>query len=158
MAACCVAFAQADLTTREAAERRQPDFTPSHLGRTVRVRGRVCTRPVHILELYIQVGIEQHSYGLVLETPRSDARMDTLAPGDDVEASGTIRMRGGLPVLAVSDMRVLGRSSPPAPVPLSIDRRTPGVPQPWAPGCDGGPHRRNRGEHRRRLYADRRHR
>jgi GAF domain-containing protein/CheY-like chemotaxis protein len=120
MAACCVAFAQADLTTREAAERRQPDFTPSHLGRTVRVRGRVCTRPVHILELYIQVGIEQHSYGLVLETPRSDARMDTLAPGDDVEASGTIRMRGGLPVLAVSDMRVLGRSSPPAPVPLSI--------------------------------------
>ena len=120
LAACCVAFAQVDLTTREAAERRQPDFSPKHLGQRVRVRGRVCTRPVHILELYIQTAIEQDSYGLILETPHSDPRIDTLVPGDDVEAWGSISVRGGLPVLAVDELRVLGRSAPPGPVPLSV--------------------------------------
>ena len=120
LAACCVAFAQVDLTTREAGERRQSDFSPKHLGQTVRVRGRVCTGPVHILELYTQIGIEQDSYGLVLEMPQSDARIDALAPGDDVEASGTIAMRGGLPVVAANDLRVLGHSTPPAAVPLSV--------------------------------------
>lgn len=120
LAACCVAFAQVDMTTREAAERRPPDFSPKHLGQAARVRGRVCSRPVRVPDVRIQIGIEHDGYGLILEAPHSEARLDLLVPGDDVEASGHIAARGGLPVLAVEKLRVLGRSAPPPPVALSV--------------------------------------
>lgn len=119
LAACCAAFGQTNLSTREAAARRKPDFAPTRLGQYVRVEGVVSGPPIAIAGFY-QVAIEQDGYGLVLETPRSDSRLSKLEPGVEIEAVGHIAVRGGLPVLAVEELCMLGRTTPPEPVPLSI--------------------------------------
>lgn len=107
------------LSLRDAAIRRDGDFAPARMGKPATLRGRVASVAVRILAQYEHVGIEQDGYGFILEAP--DARLRSLKPGDDVEASGELAARGGLAVLQVSEVRVLGRGSPPAPAPVSVE-------------------------------------
>ena len=132
----------------------QAGFRPRTLGQNVNVRGRVCTRPVHILEQYVHLGIERDGYGLMLEIPECDPRLDRLTQGDDIEASGRIAARGGLPVLVVEEVRVLGHGKAP-PAAAARHRGAAGIPPSRAAGRHQRPHRGSRREHRRLLHPDR---
>ncbi len=105
--------AQPLLTLREAGERKGPDFEPAHEGEWVRVAG-VVQAPAFEVVTSTQLAIRDDAgYGFVLEGRRHG--FDGLLPGDWVEAGGTVSRRGGLPVLVASDVRVLKKSTVPAP-------------------------------------------
>jgi len=107
----CAAFARTPLTLEEAGSRRAPDFTPIHAGESVTVKGVVSNRAVSFIE-YAHLPIEDGRYGLVLEG--SGETLARLAPGDEVEVTGVISTRGGLPVLSTKDIRVISKQ----PVPV----------------------------------------
>jgi signal transduction histidine kinase/CheY-like chemotaxis protein len=105
------------VTLEEASARRPGDFSPALAGGSVRVRGRISAGPVNFQE-YAHLAIQDSSHGLVVEAPVS--RFEGLAPGEEIEVAGEIALRGGMPVLRPSSLRVIGRSSPPLP-----QKRTP---------------------------------
>ena len=110
--------ADATLSLEEAAARKPPDFSPLYEGRGVVVSGQVSTRPIHIPS-YVQLAIQEHGHGLILET--TGTMFDRLSPGDWVEVHGRIVQRWGLPVVSVSRIATVSTGAPP----LSV-RLTPG--------------------------------
>jgi len=119
-AAAAPAAAPLALSPEQASARRPGDFAAVHQGESVRVRGRISSIPVRIRQRYDHVGLERDGYGLMLESP--DARLRSLRPGDDVEAAGQIAIQGGLPVLRVSEVRVLGHGAAPEPLAIPPDQ------------------------------------
>jgi C4-dicarboxylate-specific signal transduction histidine kinase len=116
---CCAGPGQINLTLQQAASRRPPDLAPYYAGQTATVHGRVSSRALRIMTEYAHIGIEQNGDGLILED--GGARLDALQPGDEVEATGTVSARGGMPVLAVSSVRVRSHGAPPAPAPVRLE-------------------------------------
>ena len=108
------------LTLREAGERKGPNFEPAHEGEWVRLKGVVQASPFEVVNS-TQVAIRDDAgYGFVLEGRQ--LRLEGVAPGDWVEAGGTISRRGGLPVLLASDIRVLKKTEVPAPRRVTLDQ------------------------------------
>jgi hypothetical protein len=107
------------MSLQQAAARQPGTFAPARQGEVAVVRGRVNSRPVRILGQYYHAGIESGGRGFMLEWHGSAA--PAVLPGDEVEASGRIGARAGLPVLEVSAIRVLGHGPAPAPVPVALD-------------------------------------
>lgn len=123
------AVSQPRVTLLEAARCLPPAFAPALAGRAVTVTGVVSQRPAHILA-YVQVPLQDASFhGLVLDA--EDGRLDSLLPGDEVDASGIIGQRAGLAVLNAASVRVVAKRRPPEPLslalPQTLDLRYVGV-------------------------------
>ena len=117
LAGAFAAAAQAPLTLEQAGARRLPDFRAAHLDETVVVQGVVAADPVHFQQ-YTHVGIQDDRFGLLLEGT-GDAFVH-LHPGDDVEVTGKISQRGGIPVMLPTAWRLVAKLRPPAPQPVAV--------------------------------------
>ena len=107
------AHAEPTITLRDAAERRSPEYTLVHEGKTVVVSGQVSIKPVRIGDI-LQVAIQDKGAGLVLEG--SYHTFLQLSPGDRVEATGRLTQRAGLPVVVVSKITTISSDEPPAAI------------------------------------------
>lgn len=103
--------AQTRLTLQQAASRLAPDWTPIYDGKEVLVSGQVSLRPIAVsTTLYLPIQ-DQDAYGLLLEG--SERQFRDFAPGDWLEAQGTIVRDAGLAVLLPSSVRRLRSAAPP---------------------------------------------
>ncbi len=103
--------AQTRLTLQEAGSRLAPDWTPVYDGKDVVVSGQVSVRPLWASEsLYLPIQ-DQAGYGLLVEG--SERQFRDLAPGDWVEAQGTISRYAGLAVLLQRSLRRTSHAAPP---------------------------------------------
>ena len=100
------------LRPQQAAARTPPEFTPTHAGKIVAVKGLVSSAPISFLD-YQHVAIEEGGYGLVLEG--TVGSFDKLNAGDEVEAVGKIQSRAGMVILLTTEFRVLFHGAAPAP-------------------------------------------
>lgn len=112
-------LAQARLSLRELGSRTPPNFTPAHEGEKATVRG-VVSATVFQFPGYAMLAIQDDEAGGVLETDAGDSRLDAFRPGDQIEASGTVSARAGMPVLRVDHVAAAGRVSPPQPLTVSL--------------------------------------
>ena len=106
------AAAAATVPLDKASSRAAPDFAPAFAGKTIVVRGAVADTPASFLQ-YQHLAIQADRHGLILEG--APPAFDKLKPGDEIEASGVISNRAGLPVLIVSSLKVLFHGVPPEP-------------------------------------------
>lgn len=99
------------LDLRSIHARQAPDFTPGRFGERVTVRGVVSTKAVNYGE-YSHLPIQSpDGAGIFLERGRGS--LDGFAPGDAVEATGSVSQRAGAPVIAAETVSKLGRRSVP---------------------------------------------
>ena len=113
-----LAGAPLSLRLEQAASRAGSDFVPAYAGKTVAVKGLVCSRPISFLD-YQHLPIQDSGYGLVLEGPTGT--FDKLTPGDEIEAVGRIASRAGMVILLPSDApRILFHGA--APPPETVER------------------------------------
>ncbi len=89
---------QVQMSLAEAARRIPPNYTAAHNGETIQVRGVVPVSPVYIAE-YTEA-IIQDATGAGLTIQGSHDLLGPLRAGQDLEITGTIAERAGLPVLA----------------------------------------------------------
>lgn len=107
------AVPQTPLTLEQASARKGADYAPAWAGEVVLVRGTVASAAVSLL-YYDHLSIQDDSgRGLVIET--IPGRLASLRAGDVVEVRGAIANRAGMPVVLVSDFKVTGHATPPAP-------------------------------------------
>ena len=119
---CCCGNAGGDdaFTLEKAQSRAGADFTPAYEGATVTVLGTVITPPVWAVDGYL-VGIrDSRDFGIAMHGRY--AQFEKLAPGDRIEAAGTIMRRAGMPVLAPSTIQKTDAGPPPAPVSVDLGR------------------------------------
>ena len=105
--------AQDRVTLEQASARATRDFTPALEGRQVAVSGQISCNPIWIADGYFVAIQDETEYGLMLKA--SAGQLAGLAPGDWVEADGTIAKRAGLPILIAHDIHRVGHAAPPAP-------------------------------------------
>ncbi len=106
------------VSLERAASRRPSDYSPALQGQAVTVRGMVSGKPM-VHPMFVQLPLQDdQGHGLLLEG--SLAQFSETQPGAQVEASGTVSKRAGMPVLAIASLRVLSRSQAPAPKRVSI--------------------------------------
>ncbi|HLG95472.1 MAG TPA: hybrid sensor histidine kinase/response regulator [Bryobacteraceae bacterium] len=111
----CASTAQGQtrLTLQQAGSRVAPDFVPAYEGKEVLVSGQVSSPAILITDSYYLPIQDEAQYGLLVQG--SEARFRGLAPGDWVEAQGTIIRRGGRPVLVPRELLRRSHGDPPAP-------------------------------------------
>ena len=112
--------AQKRLSLAELGARNSTDFSPTYLGQRVTVRGIVSAPAFHFPD-YAMVAIQDESRGAILKFTSPQASLDSLRPGDDVEAQGIVGMQFGMTVVQPDDGIVIqSHKSPPKPVAVSI--------------------------------------
>ncbi len=103
--------AQIRLTLEQAGSRLAPDWAPAYDGKDVLVTGQVSSRPLPTSEsLYLPIQ-DTVNHGLLIEG--SERQFRDLAPGDLVEAQGTISRHAGLPVLLARSIKRSGHAAAP---------------------------------------------
>ncbi len=113
-----IAGAQTVITLEQAASRTGRDFAAVYEGRRVTVRAQVAAPPVWALDTYYLPLRDQSDHGLVARGDRQ--RFEGIAPGDWIEASGTIQSLAGFPMLAPDSIRRLKVDAPPQPNEVSL--------------------------------------
>jgi signal transduction histidine kinase/CheY-like chemotaxis protein len=113
-----IASGQNFITLEQAAARSGIDFTAVFEGRPVAVQGQVTSRPVWALGTYYLPLRDETDHGLLLRGERED--FSDLAPGDWIEALGTIQSRAALPLLAADSIRKMRHGAPAEPTDLSL--------------------------------------
>ncbi|HYP05164.1 MAG TPA: GAF domain-containing protein [Bryobacteraceae bacterium] len=102
--------------------RHGPSYLAGHLGEQVVVKGVVTTASINFGE-YAHLPIQDdRGSGLLLERERG--ALSEFAPGDQVEATGTVAQRSGLPVLTVRNIVRTGGTRPPDPTPMTVQDLT----------------------------------
>jgi signal transduction histidine kinase len=124
-AACCPAWGQTKavpqvkpapqvtITLEQAGSRTGRDRVPAYEGKDVVVNGQISTRPIWITDSYYVPIQDDDLFGLLLRPDLT--QLPGLAPGDWVEAQGTISKRAGLPILVPHALRRLRHVAAPAP-------------------------------------------
>jgi len=108
-----------DLTTLDQANSRSAhDFSATLEGRHITVRAQVAGRPVWALGTYYLPLRDQTDHGILLRADRE--QFADLAPGDWIEASGTIQSRAAMPQLIPASIHPIRRDPAPEPKDLSI--------------------------------------
>lgn len=110
--------AQPAVTLQQAGSRTGPDFVPALEGQEVTVQGQVSSKPLWAVDLYYLPIQDATDYGLLLAA--SESQLKAFAPGDWVEAAGTIIKRAGLPVLSARTIRKIAGGVAPAPKSLQV--------------------------------------
>ncbi len=104
--------AQTRLTLQQASSRMAPDWTPVYDGKEVIVNGQISSRPLWASEsLYLPIQ-DPSGYGLLMEG--SERQFRDFAPGDWVDAQGSIARHAGLAVLMCRGIRRTNHTTPPA--------------------------------------------
>ena len=73
------------------------------------MRGVVDAPAFHFPE-YTVLALADGPGGGALELPHSDSRLDSLHPGDEIEATGTVAMLAGMVVIQPSSVTTVGPS------------------------------------------------
>src|SRR5258708_4539560 len=116
---CVQILAAQDLVTLDqAASRSGPEMSAAYEGRLVTVRAQVAAGPVWALGTYYLPLRDATDHGLLLRGERE--QFANLAPGDDVEISGTIQSRASLPMLAPASIHKLGHENAPDPKDVTV--------------------------------------
>lgn len=110
--------AQTPLTLAQAGERAASSGQPVHQGKDVVVRGVVSFQPVRFAEFTHLSLQDERGHGLVVEA--QDFMFEKVTAGDHVEVRGIVAVRDGLPVIQPAELRTLGHSTPPAPLPRRV--------------------------------------
>lgn len=111
---CC----QTPISLPEAAKRNPKDASPVHAGERVVVRATVAADPIPVID-YAHLSVQDGAgYGLVFEAPLG--QLESLRPGDVIEAVGTLGHRAGLPVLRPERVERKATGTAPAPQPARI--------------------------------------
>lgn len=109
---------QAPVPLDQVGARRPTDFAPAMEGAAATVQGTVSTPAIHFA-FFTHVAIQDaDGHGLVLEG--APAQFSRLQPGDQLEARGTVSRRTGLPVLLVTNLRVISHGNAPAPTRVTL--------------------------------------
>jgi signal transduction histidine kinase len=96
-------FAQDILTLEQATSRIGADDLAANEGRSITVRGQVAGDPVWALDTYYLPLRDATNHGLILRADRE--QFNSLAPGDWIDATGTIQSRAGFPMLVPASIR-----------------------------------------------------
>jgi signal transduction histidine kinase len=113
---------QTRLTLQQVGSRTGRDFTAVYDGQQAIVTGQISSRPIWITDSYFLPIQDEMQYGLLLKT--SANQLTGLLTGDWVEATGTVTLRAGLPVLALQTIRKMRHMPPPAPTHLTASDLT----------------------------------
>ena len=114
-----IAAAQpAPMTLEQASARKPGDFSPLHAGAQVQVRGVVSTPPFSF-PVYTLLAIQWGSEGIVLKAAAGDTRLDGFRPGDEIGVTGEVANLAGAVVILPSQVTLLSRTAPPAPVEIT---------------------------------------
>jgi PAS domain S-box-containing protein len=96
------------------------DFIPDRLGQPVRVSGIVSTPPREARGTLEYVVIQDSTVGVRLIAQRATGTLDSLRPGDVVEADGVLQQHRGAEEVLVHDIRRLRAGTPPTPRPALV--------------------------------------
>lgn len=111
-------YCQTPLGLPEASKRDPKDASPVYAGERIVVRGTVAAGPIPVID-YAHLSIQDEAgYGLVFEAPLG--QLESLRPGDVLEAAGTLGHRAGLPVLKPERIERKATGAALAPQPASI--------------------------------------
>ncbi len=113
-----VAPAQESVSLEQASARSGQDLVATFEGRTVSVQGQVTSAPVWALGTYYVPLRDATDHGLLLGGDRD--RFAQLAPGDWIEATGTIQSRASLPLLIPASIHILRHDARPEPKNVAI--------------------------------------
>src|SRR5689334_23656125 len=111
--------AQKRLSLAELGARNSTDFSPTYLGQRVTVRGIVSAPAFHFPD-YAMVAIQDENRGAILKFTSPQASLDSLRPGDDVEAQGIVGMQFGMTVVQPDSIVIQGRKPAPKPISVSV--------------------------------------
>src|SRR5690242_4138356 len=111
--------AQRRLTLAELGNRNSADSSPTYLGQRVLIRGIVSAPAFHFPE-YAMVALQDDSRGAILKLALPQNFLDSLRPGDDVEAQGIVGMQFGMTVVQPDSVVIQGRKPAPKPVSVSV--------------------------------------
>lgn len=101
------------ITLQQAGSRTGRDRVPAYEGKDVVVAGQISAAPIWITDTYYLPIQDDIPFGLLL---RPDiTQLQGFAPGDWVEAQGTISRRAGLPILVTRTLVHLHHTGAPAP-------------------------------------------
>ena len=116
MAAC--GSAQVFVTLEQAASRSGRDMAATYEGRAIAVRAQVASAPIWALGTYYLPLRDSTDHGLLLRG--EGEQFSDLAPGDWIEAAGTIQSRAALPLLAPESIHKFRHEAAPEPKELSL--------------------------------------
>jgi GAF domain-containing protein/CheY-like chemotaxis protein len=119
MLVCPHATAQVRLTLEEAAQRK-PDYSPVHAGETLILRG-VVNAPCFHFPGYTLLSIQDSVAGAVIQGKENDPRLESLAPGKEIEVVGTILFVAG--AVAIQPVRIVELSQKEVPAPSDVTLR-----------------------------------
>jgi len=116
------AFGQTPVSLAETAQRSGTQREATLLGKTITVRGVVSAPPISMPE-YAHA-IIQDATGAGLTLFLSPDQRQSMKPGNEIEATGVLDERAGLPVLRPASIEVLGQVPAPAPTKVALDQLT----------------------------------
>ncbi len=124
LAGSCVSVSgQTRLSLRDAGARSAPDYSPTYLNRKVTVRG-VVNSPHYRFPGYTILGIQDDRAGGALQSNPESNLLDSLHPGDEVEATGTIARVAGMATLLTDQVTKVGRKPVPTPLDVPLEALT----------------------------------
>jgi len=100
------------ITVEQVTARAGGDYSPALEGQSIRIRAQITARPVWVVDSLLMPVADASCYGLVLQG--SEREFAGLAPGDWIEAVGTVARRGGMPMLAPRSLQRIGQGPLPA--------------------------------------------
>lgn len=113
--------AQTRLSLQEAGARDPgKEYRPAHLDQKVTLCGVVNAPSFHFPD-YSLLAIEDGQYGAVLKVQGGDQRLDAYRPGDEIEASGTIVMFAGMPMMQPDALAKVAQKQAPAPIEVKLE-------------------------------------
>ncbi len=112
------AWAQEILSLEQAYSRSGQEQVAAFEGKAITVRGQVASDPVWALGTYYVPLRDAGDHGLLLGGDRQ--QFAHIAPGDWIEATGTIQSRAALPLLIPNSIAVLNHEKTPEPKDAAI--------------------------------------
>jgi len=119
IAGSAIARAQDFVSLEQASARTGQERGAAYEGGTISVRAQIGSTPVWALGTYYVPLRDATDHGLLLKGERD--QFADLAPGDWIEASGTLQSRAGLPLLVPVEIRKVRHDPAPEPKDLSIE-------------------------------------
>lgn len=112
-------WAQTRLGLAELNRRQESDSRPVYEGRTVVIQGVVSAPSIRFPEQTV-LALQDASAGAMVAVPANNTDLDGFRPGVELEVTGVVSQRLGMPVVLPNSIVTLGHKTPPAPRAVSI--------------------------------------